>query len=154
MMKYFLWMLLWLSCAFAALQNKTILYDDATGVISRTGEWKKTIDVDPFPVCRSTFSSTPGATFSLKFKGTAVYFIAELDSMGGLYQAYIDGQADGSPIDNYINNIICGVTLYSKEGLSDADHTLTLALVGPSGPSASEIPPRIAVTRFLVTTTV
>lgn len=98
------------------------------------GNWAFGLD-DPASDGWEIASRTTGATTSFSFRGTSVTWKTVTYDGGGITDIYLDGKKVSS-FDGYSNtgSTIYDVTGFSKKGLKDKRHTLTLVVSGLKHP--------------------
>ncbi|KAJ7027167.1 hypothetical protein C8F04DRAFT_1123238 [Mycena alexandri] len=124
----------------AALNNATLVAGSSDNITFSGGGWQGPGNwqgLDPENESCSTspgiYSWTPGASVSVIFKGIAIYFVGWNNSRNGVYQPYLDGVPD-SPVSAYIpapisGPWVCNVIQYTRTGLANMQHNLTMALL-------------------------
>jgi hypothetical protein len=82
-----------------------------------------------------TTSRTPGATATLRFKGSMVAWKTLTYDGGGVTDVFLDGKKVTS-FDVYSSTQHYDVTGFSRKGLARGNHTLKLVVTGTRGPGA------------------
>ncbi|KAJ7776322.1 hypothetical protein B0H16DRAFT_1506355 [Mycena metata] len=124
----------------AAVQNATLVAGSSDNITFNGGGWQGPGNwqgLDPENESCTTspgiYSWTPGASVSVVFQGVAIYFVGWNNSRNGFYQPYLDGVPD-SPVSAYLPGPIsgpwvCNVIQYTRTGLANIQHNLTMALL-------------------------
>ena len=103
------------------------------------------------------YSSVTNATATFSFTGTEVRYIAATWFNRGIAAVSVDGgpetmvdlySPDPPPTDT--NEVLCQQTVYTKTGLANGPHTITVRVTGTRNPSAGS-PGLITVDAFDVT---
>jgi len=115
---------------------------DSDSEITYSGTWKQVngwIEDPEMPWSgRSiTQSAESGASATLRFTGTGIGLVGYRGPDGGIARLSVDGVVVGE-IDTYLYSPQLQATLFSKDGLADTDHTLTIDVTGTHGPSATD----------------
>jgi hypothetical protein len=96
-----------------------------------------------------TTSRTPGATATLRFKGSTVAWKTLAYDGGGVTDVFLDGKKV-APFDSYSSTQRYNVTGFSRRGLSEGKHTLKLVVTGTRGPGAPPGDVWSVIDRFVV----
>ena len=83
----------------------------------------------------AALSTTPGATATFAFKGTAVSWIGARGTQSGIARVSLDGGAPAT-VDLYSPTEQIQAEVYRATGLADRTHTLTIEATGTHSPAA------------------
>lgn len=83
----------------------------------------------------AALSSTPGASASFSFNGTAISWIGARGTQTGIARIYLDGQFV-SEVDTYSPTEQIQASVFSAGGLADGDHLLTIETTGRKNPAS------------------
>jgi hypothetical protein len=104
------------------------IYDDRDSHITYSGTWSQATQTGDYQGTH-TWSNTAGSTFSLTFTGTEVTYVFPLYSSRGYAKVSIDGNVVTSQLDAYASTWVMQ-KLATYSGLSNATHTITVAVLG------------------------
>ncbi len=96
----------------------------------------------------ATLSKVPGAKASISFDGTGISWIGARGPQTGIARVSLDGVVN-PPIDTYSAAEQIQAEIFTKQGLADASHTLTVEVTGEQ--NAASTSPLIVVDGFEVT---
>src|SRR5216117_1051735 len=96
----------------------------------------------------ATLSKVPGAKASISFDGTGISWIGARGPQTGIARVSLDGVVN-PPIDTYSATEQIQAQVFTKQGLADASHTLTVEVTGEQ--NAASTSPLIVVDGFEVT---
>jgi hypothetical protein len=82
----------------------------------------------------ATVSSAPGAQATLTFNGTAISWVGARGPDTGIARVFLDGVFAGD-VDTYSPNLKIQGPVFTATGLADANHTLTIQVMGKNGAS-------------------
>ncbi|KAJ7184981.1 hypothetical protein C8R46DRAFT_1065683 [Mycena filopes] len=138
----------------AAPQNITLVAGASNNITFTGGGWQGPGGWQGLSACTSPagmYSWTAGASVTIAFQGTAVYFVGWANSRNGVYQPSLDGVSD-SPVSAYIPSgpSQCNVIQYQRTGLSNGQHNLVMALL-PDDPGQIGVP-GLSISGAIVTT--
>jgi hypothetical protein len=102
--------------------------DNASVEVTYGGTWTHSADTGYFNDTKSV-SNVTASTANLTFVGTRVGIFTRKTPSSGKYDVYIDGVYDAT-IDLYASPAQPTTRTYSKTGLSNASHTISLQVAG------------------------
>ncbi len=120
--------------AFDVPATRGVAHEDSDSEITYSGTWKQVngwIEEPEMPWSgRSiTQSSQSGASATVHFHGTGVGLVGYRGPEGGIARISVDGVVSGE-VDTYMFSPQLLATLFTKDGLADTDHTLTIDVTG------------------------
>jgi hypothetical protein len=106
----------------------TVLYQETSSNVQYSGTWYP--NSGSFNIGGSAvLAMDAGSQAKFTFTGTGVKWIGFSDPWSGIAQVYLDG-ALVTTVDTYSATQQAQATQYSVSGLSNAAHTLTIAVTG------------------------
>jgi hypothetical protein len=101
------------------------------------GSWSHVAFSDQMWSGRSVSSaSAAGASVTMPFNGTAIGWVGYRGPEAGIARVYIDGVLAGE-VDAYFNAPRFQSTLFTRTGLTNGDHSLTIQATGTKNPAAT-----------------
>jgi hypothetical protein len=94
--------------------------------ITYTGVWYPNSET-PNSGGSATLTNYKGATAAITFNGTGITWIGPLDPYSGIAQVYLDGTP--STVDTYGPTTLYQQPLFSAQGLTPGDHTLSIQVL-------------------------
>jgi len=115
---------------------------DSDSDVAYTGTWTHedgwTANASkPWSGRSATYTNAAGASATLPFHGTAIRWVGYRAPEGGIANVYVDGVFAGE-VDTYFYTPKVQSTLFTRTGLSDADHTLRIEVTGNRNSAASD----------------
>lgn len=118
--------------SYSAVRTTVVPFNDnATGTVYG-GVWRTGLHGSLYGGSHR-YSSAPGATYTFKATGTAIYLIGTRSTNYGQFQVSIDGGAYSGLIDSHASSLQLRRVLYSRSGLSNATHTIKVRVYGTRG---------------------
>ena len=115
---------------------------DSDSDVAYTGTWTHedgwTTDTSkPWSGRSATYTGAAGAGATLRFHGTAIRWVGYRGPEGGIARVYVDSAFAGD-VDTYFYTPKVQSTVFTRTGLSDADHTLRIEVTGNRNSAASD----------------
>ena len=117
--------------------------------VAFTGAWVQGDTSRAWSAGIAALSATPGAQASFTFTGTGIRWIGARGTMTGIASVTLDGVSVGPDIDTFSSTEQIQAEIFSKQGLPETSHTLTITVTGQMNPAA--ISALIVVDAFEVT---
>ena len=118
--------------AFSAVRTTVVPFHDNAAGTSYAGVWDTGFHGSLYGGSQR-YSAAPGATFTFRATGTAIYLIGSRATNYGQFQVSIDGGAYSGLIDAYSSTARVRQVIYSKSGLSNTAHTIKVRVYGTRG---------------------
>ncbi len=110
---------------YGTTQTTEARYDQTATPIAYSGSWTVAPNVEHYNgAYQFTTSADPG-TATVNFVGTSIDYITAKASCFGMAWVRLDSE-DATLVDLYSQTTTCQQTVYSRDGLADAPHTLQI----------------------------
>lgn len=113
---------------YVSYEPAYLIKDNGSASVTYAGTWTHSSDVNFYDGTKSV-SSTTGSKADLTFTGTDIHIYTKTSAATGKYDVYLDGVYDAT-VDTYSPGDQYKVKTYSREGLSNSSHTVSLRLAG------------------------
>ena len=111
--------------------------DDRSAAITYTGAWTQQGDGNDWAGTES-YSNAAGATAQYVFTGTTIAVIGKLNYNEGYADVYLDGVLAQQNVDCYTPTKIYQQTLFFRNNLTNAQHTIKIVVKGTRNTSSSD----------------
>ena len=109
------------------------VYENTSAAVKYSGAWRTMDSRSDSGGSSRYLNSTGSATFA--FTGTAVTWLSRVTPASGIANVYLDGAK--STMDRYSSSTEYQKTVYSRTGLPNTSHTLTIEWSGTANPASS-----------------
>ncbi|MHB9002811.1 MAG: hypothetical protein ACYC6C_01935 [Coriobacteriia bacterium] len=100
--------------------------DGTNSSITYVGTWRTRYNAI-YMGGRASYNNAAGSELNATFTGTRVEVVSDTDPYRGKFDVYIDGaKANATPIDCYSATTVNGATVFSKDGLTNTSHTVSI----------------------------
>ncbi|KAJ7737055.1 hypothetical protein B0H16DRAFT_107946 [Mycena metata] len=144
----------------AAAQNVTLVAGSSSNITFNGGGWEaggqwNSLDPENEP-CSSPagmYTSTRNTSVTIVFQGTAIYYVGWNNSRNAYYESTLDGVYEGGFFASLsLKPQYCNVVQYTRTGLTNTQHTLTMSFNAIGYQQFDNITSEIAISGVIITT--
>ncbi len=119
----------------ASITSAPVTYAQNNPAVVYSGTWYNN-STAPSISGSSTLAMNSGSTATFTFSGSAVSWIGYRDQWSGIAQVYLDGSLLAT-VDTYSASALTTTTVYTAQNLAEANHTLTIKVLGTQDSSSA-----------------